>query len=176
MAKLQLLCEREDRVSLRFWLGVGSPSWRAGQYSVLRNYCEQHDESPSFVLSQLAASQLELPHVNQLVDRIARMREEVDRLAQLDVAAIFGDLFPDGAEWATPIRDLLTGKTDAIEEPSELLDLLRTEITQPEMPAEGDFVRLMSMHKSKGLTSRVTIIVGMHPWTYAVHRRRHTSR
>jgi ATP-dependent DNA helicase UvrD/PcrA len=160
MAKLQLLCEREDRVSLRFWLGVGSPSWRAGQYSVLRNYCEQHDESPSFVLSQLAASQLELPHVNQLVDRFAELREEVDRLAQLDVAAIFGDLFPAGAEWTTPIRDLLTGKTDAIEEPSELLDLLRTEITQPEMPAEGDFVRLMSMHKSKGLTSRVTIIVG----------------
>jgi superfamily I DNA/RNA helicase len=28
------------------------------------------------------------------------------------------------------------------------------------MPAEGDFVRLMSLHKSKGLTSRVTIIVG----------------
>jgi DNA helicase-2/ATP-dependent DNA helicase PcrA len=38
--------------------------------------------------------------------------------------------------------------------------LLRTEITQPEMPAEGEFVRIMSLHKSKGLTSRVTIIVG----------------
>jgi len=28
------------------------------------------------------------------------------------------------------------------------------------MPSEGDFVRVMSMHKSKGLTSRVTIIAG----------------
>jgi len=38
--------------------------------------------------------------------------------------------------------------------------MLRVEITQPEMPAEGNFVRIMSMHKSKGLTSRVTVVVG----------------
>ena len=88
------------------------------------------------------------------------LREELDRLADLEVAAIFDELFPPGAEWANPIRELLTGKMDAIEEPSNLLDLLRTEITQPEMPAEGNFVLLMSMHKSKGLTSRVTVIVG----------------
>ena len=54
----------------------------------------------------------------------------------------------------------MTGKLEGIQEAEGLLDLLRTEITQPEMPAEGEFVRLMSLHKSKGLTSRVTIIVG----------------
>ena len=160
MTTLQLLCEPEDRVSLRFWLGVGSPSRRGGQYSALRNYCEQHDQSPAFFLRQLAAGELELAHVNQLVDRFVELREELDRLADLEVAAIFDELFPPGAEWANPIRELLTGKMDAIEEPSNLLDLLRTEITQPEMPAEGNFVLLMSMHKSKGLTSRVTVIVG----------------
>lgn len=52
------------------------------------------------------------------------------------------------------------GKIDDVEDAQTLLDLLRTEITQPEMPAEGDFVRIMSLHKSKGLTSRITIIVG----------------
>ncbi len=40
----------------------------------------------------------------------------------------------------------------------ELRDCLETLITQPEMPDEGDFVRIMSLHKSKGLTSKVTII------------------
>src|SRR3989442_9531713 len=41
MTKLQLLCDPEDRVSLRYWLGVGSPSWRFGQYTVFRNPYEQ---------------------------------------------------------------------------------------------------------------------------------------
>ena len=160
MTKLQLLCEPEDRVSLRFWLGVGSPSWRSGQYRALRNYCEEHDESPSSVLLQLSVGALELPHMNQLVSRFQELQKELIRLAQLDVMATFDDLFPAAADWATPIRELLTGKMEGVEDVASLLHLLRTEITQPEMPAAGNFVRLMSMHKSKGLTSRVTIIVG----------------
>jgi superfamily I DNA/RNA helicase len=37
---------------------------------------------------------------------------------------------------------------------------LRVTVTQPEMPQEGDFVRIMSLHKSKGLTSRAVIVAG----------------
>jgi DNA helicase II / ATP-dependent DNA helicase PcrA len=78
----------------------------------------------------------------------------------LGVTDLFDDLFPGGNAWSDPIRELVTGKVDEVEDAEGLLDLLRTEITQPEMPAEGDFVRIMSLHKSKGLTSRATIIVG----------------
>jgi superfamily I DNA/RNA helicase len=42
----------------------------------------------------------------------------------------------------------------------DLLESLRTRITQPEMPEEGEFVRIMSLHKSKGLTSRAVIVCG----------------
>jgi DNA helicase II / ATP-dependent DNA helicase PcrA len=160
MTKLQLLCQPEDRVSLRFWLGVGSPSWRFGQYSRLREHCEEHSESPRSVLERVLAGELELPHANQLISRFEELQREMNRLAQLDVTAIFDDLFPADMDWAQPIRELLTAKIQGVDSPADLLDLLRTEITQPEMPAEGNFVRIMSMHKSKGLTSRVTIIVG----------------
>jgi superfamily I DNA/RNA helicase len=88
------------------------------------------------------------------------LQAEVHRLSQLNVTILFGDLFPSGTAWAEPIRELVTAKVDSVEDAQSLLDLLRTEITQPEMPAEGDFVRIMSLHKSKGLTSRATIIVG----------------
>jgi len=158
--KLQLLCNPEDRVSLRYWLGVGSPSWRSGQYANLRNCCEQSDRSPADVLAQVASGQLQLAGINQLTIRYQELQAELARLAQLGVADLFGDLFPVGNGWADPIRELVTGKVDAVEDAQGLLDLLRTEITQPEMPAEGDFVRIMSLHKSKGLTSRATIIVG----------------
>lgn len=161
MTKLQLLCEPEDRVALRYWLGFGHSSWRRVQYTLLRDYCErQNDEEPSTVLTRLVSGQLQLAGVDQLTLRFQLLQNEMARLGQMNASAILDDLFPKGAAWADPIRELLTGKVDTIQDSAGLLDLLRTEITQPEMPAEGDFVRLMSIHKSKGLTSRVTIIVG----------------
>jgi superfamily I DNA/RNA helicase len=42
----------------------------------------------------------------------------------------------------------------------ELLRELSTVINQPEIPTEIDEVRIMSLHKSKGLSSPVTIIAG----------------
>lgn len=160
MTKLQLLIDDSDRVALRYWLGIGSPTWRQGQYATLRAHCEQNDLAPTDVLAQVAAGQQQLTGVNQLVTQYQSLQTEVTRLNQLNVADLFADLFPAGIAWADPIRELVTGKIDDVEDAQGLLDLLRTEITQPEMPAEGDFVRIMSLHKSKGLTSRVTIIVG----------------
>lgn len=160
MTKLQLLSDPQDRIGLRFWLGAGSPSWLRGQYASLRAYCEQHAEAPFHVLDRVSRGQLQLAGVNKLTARYQVLQAELTRLGQLNVSELFDDLFSTGTEWADPIRELVTGKLDGIQDPEGLLDLLRTEITQPEMPAEGDFVRLMSLHKSKGLTSRVTIIVG----------------
>lgn len=160
MTKLQLLSAPDDRVALRYWLGIGSPSWRRGQYATLRGHCEQTDTSPTDVLAQVTGGQLQLAGINQLTIRYQELQAEVARLAQLGVADLFADLFPAGNAWADPIRELVTGKIEDVEDAGGLLDLLRTEITQPEMPAAGDFVSIMSLHKSKGLTSRVTIIVG----------------
>jgi superfamily I DNA/RNA helicase len=111
-------------------------------------------------LSQVANGKLQFSGVNQLATRYNELAAELSRLGQLDVATMFNELFPPQTEWAEPIRELVTGKIDAIQDANGLLDLLRNEITQPEMPSGGDFVRLMSLHKSKGLSSRVTIIVG----------------
>ena len=160
MTKLQLLSDPEDSIALRFWLGSSSPSWLRGQYASLRAHCEQQGEAPAGVLERVASGQLQLAGINKLIDRYQVLQSDIAHLGQLNVSGLFNDLFPTGTEWADPIRELVTGKLDAIQDPEGLLDLLRAEITQPEMPAEGDFVRLMSLHKSKGLTSRVTIIVG----------------
>jgi DNA helicase II / ATP-dependent DNA helicase PcrA len=160
MTRLQLLCNAHDRVSLRYWLGSHSPTWRRSQYATLRNYCERHGLAPADVLTQVMAGHLQLAGVGQLVASYRDLQAEIGRLRQLAIAVLFDDLFPPGLAWADPIRELVTGKIEAVQNAEGLLDLLRTEITQPEMPAEGDFVRIMSLHKSKGLTSRGTIIVG----------------
>jgi superfamily I DNA/RNA helicase len=160
MTKLQLLSNPEDRVSLRYWLGVGSPSWRCGQYANLRTYCEQNGVTPAETLERVESGKIHLSGVNQLTARYRELQTELNRLKPLAAIDIFDDLFPAGTAWSDPIRELVTGKVDPAQDADGLLDLLRSEITQPEMPAQGDFVRLMSIHKSKGLTSRAAIIVG----------------
>jgi DNA helicase II / ATP-dependent DNA helicase PcrA len=41
-----------------------------------------------------------------------------------------------------------------------LAEALKSAVSQPELPEEGDYVRVMSLHKSKGLTSRAVIVAG----------------
>ena len=44
---------------------------------------------------------------------------------------------------------------------STLLDMLREAITQPELPgSDSDIIRVMSLHKSKGLTAAVVVVAG----------------
>lgn len=160
ITKLQLACEPLDRVSLRFWLGYGDDRWQQKPYSTLRNYCEQTDTSPSAALAAVAGGELDLAGIDALTARYQELQSELDRIGQLDVDSLFEDLFPTGVGWAEPIRELLASRMDEAEDAEDLRDLLITELTQPEMPAEGDYVRIMSLHKSKGLTSKVTIIVG----------------
>ena len=38
--------------------------------------------------------------------------------------------------------------------------MVRRHITQPELPMNVDYVRVMSLHKSKGLTSDMVVVVG----------------
>jgi DNA helicase-2/ATP-dependent DNA helicase PcrA len=160
MTKLQLLVNGNDRVALRYWLGHGSPSWRAGQYSRMRAHCEVDGADPRQVLEASAAGQIQVGGIGQLIGRYGDWQGEFEQLVNLNVNDLLDALFPAGQEWADPIRELLTGKIDTVEDGGGLLDLIRNEITQPEMPTEGDFVRLMSLHKSKGLTSTVTVIAG----------------
>ena len=44
--------------------------------------------------------------------------------------------------------------------PVELLELLQRMITQPELPTDVDYVRVMSLHKSKGLTAQMVVVCG----------------
>lgn len=160
MSLLTLLCDRDDRVALRWWLGNGSNSWRARQYEQLRAYCEEHDCSPRHCLQELRQGELTIPWTNQLVERYAELCDRVDGLADLDCNRLVEELLPDDATWAIPLRQAATLAIGDESQPRDLLDALRISITQPEMPEEGNFVRVMSLHKSKGLTSNTVIVAG----------------
>ena len=45
-------------------------------------------------------------------------------------------------------------------DPAAMLERLRNLITQPEVPENENFVRIMSLQKSKDLTSKVVVVLG----------------
>ena len=79
----------------------------------------------------------------------------------MDIPALVDSLFPAGNPDTAAVRQIALLIAPNVQTPNQLLDELRTDITQPELPGtQGTSVRIMSLHKSKGLTARLVIIAG----------------
>jgi superfamily I DNA/RNA helicase len=157
---LSLYCNNDDRVSFRFWLGLGSPSWNYRGYSELRIYCRENNISPFSCMEEVIRGNITLHFSGPLILKFQELKRKLAEIENKKGSDLLDYLFPEGIDGNVGAREVALGKITAETEPESLLDLLRTQISQPEMPEEGDFVRIMSLHKSKGLTSKVVIISG----------------
>jgi len=156
---LTVLARPDDRVALRCWCGFGSNSLRSGAWAHLREHCESTGAGPREVLDQLAAATLTLPHTSPIVDRFRQLQQRLTVLDGLQGSALVDAVFPASLAWSGPIRIVAeTFEDDG--GPTELLDIIQRGITQPELPTDVDYVRVMSLHKSKGLTADLVIVTG----------------
>lgn len=160
LALLILLGDRGDRVALRCWCGFGNNSLADGAWARLRGHCEQSGESPWEALTKMAAGTLTLPYTNNIVDRFRLLQREIERLSELRGEELVEAVFPDDVEWAAPLADLANGIDDEEFGAAELADAIRRSVSQPELPTNVDYVRVMSLHKSKGLTADLVVVSG----------------
>lgn len=165
-AFLKLFVNREDRVALRWLLGLRSNNWLSGGYRRLRAHSEAHGISPWQALSAMADGNLQIAHTGALVARFRVIRAELDRLGVIHenggMAEVANDLFAEHDDGVRELRALSVELLQAIPEisPDEFLSEISDAITKPEIPTEIQDVRIMSLHKSKGLSSPITIIAG----------------
>lgn len=162
-AILKLFVDREDRVALRWLLGLGSSSWRSPAYRRVTQQCYTSGLTPWNVLEHLLTGQIKLPHTRQLVGEFKAIKESLEQLETLpDLSAVVDALFPDGDTSVRDLRDVavttleITGEEDR----TGFLSELSSAISRPEIPSEIHDVRIMSLHKSKGLSAPITIIAG----------------
>ncbi len=159
-ALLTLVANAKDRVALRYWLGDGSPSWNARGYAALRSYCEASGSTPWEALEAILAGSLKLPHTGPLIARFKDLLSQHSRLANLKGKELIAILLPENEKWAGELRDIaLEGNVEELDA-AGILERLRRGVSQPELPKSGEFARVMSLHKSKGLTSKVVIVAG----------------
>jgi DNA helicase-2/ATP-dependent DNA helicase PcrA len=158
---LTLLVNPDDRPALRYWLGAGQQDCRRRPYARLRAHCEQTGQSPRNALEALANGQLQLAYTQPLTVRYAGLQQRLSSLAPLQLPQLIDDLFPNGNQDVASVRQAALLVMPNVQTISELLNELRTAIAQPELPGtQGNSVRIMSLHKSKGLTARLVVIAG----------------
>lgn len=153
---LALLAKPDDKVALRCWCGFGSPSLNAGPWKRLRDYCENNGRSPRDVLEDLVQNPQLIPRMDALIDRYCKLRRQLEMLSGREGSSLFDSLFPEGEEWSEGLRKLAPrgeGLTAG-----DLLEAVRLAIIRPETPTDVDFVRVMSLHKGKGLTAEVVVV------------------
>jgi DNA helicase II / ATP-dependent DNA helicase PcrA len=159
---LTLLANNEDRVALRFWLGFGSNTWLTTQYTRLRTHCETTGDTPWDALDKMDSGALPSVGYANLLSRFRLLKTKLAPLANLAGGDLIDALFPAGADWADPLREMLMGSSiDTLTDAPELLTLVRDYVTQPEIPTHPDFVRIMSLHASKGLTAKVAVVTSV---------------
>ena len=162
-ALLKLFTNQDDRVALRWLVGRNGNNFHAAGYKHVRNECEAKGLSPWQALSQLSAGTLSIPYTGPIVNEFNLLLAKLNGLAALpDLPAVVDALFPAGLYDTRELRDIAVGliAADPTIDAQTLVDELITAITQPEIPTDIQEVRIMSLHKSKGLSSPVTIIAG----------------
>jgi DNA helicase II / ATP-dependent DNA helicase PcrA len=103
---------------------------------------------------------LVIPNTTEIVRKYLQLLEILNDLRPRELADLIDVLMPAGNEACSAMREAALLDLPKIETIDDLLDCLRSNVTQPVVPEEVDYVRVMSLHKSKGLTSKVVIISG----------------
>ena len=92
--------------------------------------------------------------------RFSRAKGKLELLKRLELADLVDALFPLNSETTLDLRGVAVAALGDVKTPRDLLRCIVEAVTQDEVPQNPDFVRVMSLHKSKGLTSESVYIVG----------------
>jgi superfamily I DNA/RNA helicase len=158
---LQLLVDPNDRAALRHWLGSSSSSGFVKSYSKLRAVCESETAEPTSVLDDVVGGGRRIPYAGRLAKRYRELRDEMNRLSVLHGTEFIDAWLPPDVESLESLRDMVVNQIGPDASREQMLQDLKTLLTQPEVPTRASYVRIMTMHKAKGLGAHTVIVVGL---------------
>ena len=158
---LNLLVNPDDAASLRWLLGNGSRDWHADAYGAATAYAHENGGTVRDCLDRAASGQIELLGATHLVSRFKKLKVELAELQSLGIALLLDQLFPANNDAVAGLRRI----AEAAAKPrgaklSDILAAIHDSLKTPKANAEVDAVRIMSLHKSKGLGARVVYVAG----------------
>lgn len=133
---LNLLTNPKDIVSWRYLIGKGDNPNNAG-FKRIREYCVSNHEEFLGALEKLENSQITIPYTSKIVENYRASILKISALKEMQGMNLVNSLFPSYEQWAKPFRDLLIN-IDEDSDFSDILEIIRTNVIQPEMPNEVD--------------------------------------
>lgn len=161
MTLLNLLVNKNDRVALRCWLGFGSSTANVAGYENLMRYCTDNNISPYEAAELLYQKKISISYSSHTIKRFGELQAEFAKYNGKKVSEIVSELFPKTESWAFPFVELVDELDDEEHSVADIQNEVRSNVINPEMPLDVEYVRIMSIHKSKGLTSDISIICGV---------------
>lgn len=132
---LTLLVFPEDRAALRAWFGLGqTANGFSKQYARVRTYAQNEGIEIRKVLEQLGEGAITIAHTAGILARYAELKERRNALSSLKGSELVSALWPSNEEDSQHIRILAENLAVEYGEPSDLLEALRHEVTQPDLP------------------------------------------
>lgn len=157
---LTLLANQDDIVALRCWCGFGNSSLGHAGWRRLREHCDETGDSSWDTLVNISEGHPSIPYTAHIVERFNALIQQLNALQDLRGQDLLEAIFPIDEEAGAMIHQIAS-QIDADDyDALSLRDALRVGITQPELPTDVDYVRIMSLHKSKGLTADLVIVAG----------------
>lgn len=150
----------DDRVALRTLLGM--PTCLEGTYQKILLKAEELDKTPKEIIELIKNGALVIPRAEEIIRRFDGIETIKTNLINKSTAEVIAALFNQAD--ATDIEVLLS-IIDMIKilEDTDLKNFflkLQDRIRSPEVTNDAGCVRIMSLHKSKGLTSKVVFVIG----------------
>ena len=157
---LTLLANQDDIVALRCWCGYGNNNLAYTGWRRLRENCEETGNSPWDTLINISEGEISIPHTAHIVERFNSLIQQLNNLQDLRGEELLEAIFPSVEGTGAMIHQIASQIDDDDYDAETLREALRVGITQPELPTDVDYVRIMSLHKSKGLTADLVIVAG----------------
>jgi DNA helicase-2/ATP-dependent DNA helicase PcrA len=162
LALLQLAAsDKNDLVALRVILGLEDGEGRAKAYARLEAFCQTESRSEWNVLESLRNGEKLDIRVPAFVERFTAAVAAIEAIDPDDLPAVVDQLFPADVEGVEALRAIALEVLPEADDLGSLCQSIVTRVSQQDVPENPDFVRIMSFHKSKGLTSVVVYLVGM---------------
>jgi DNA helicase-2/ATP-dependent DNA helicase PcrA len=159
---LTLLVRPNDMAALRAWLGIDHTTARAPAYDRIWQSAQAKGVSPRQFIDDILAGQATAPlHTANLINRYKELSIRIAPLIGLAGTALIDLLWPPADPECADIRSIALTIANSVQAPADLLEELVNAIIQPELPnTQDDIIRVMSLHKSKGLTAKCVVVAG----------------
>lgn len=159
LSLLRLTIDDNDLPSIRVLLGLGDATGRSDAYRRLLAFCDANSLAPKTVLEKLAAGERLKLNVRALTERFSRAIARVGQLKDLPLPDLVDVILPADSDALVDLRAVALDALIEAETPADLLGSVIEAITQDDVPQNPALVRVMSLHKSKGLTANSVYIV-----------------